>query len=69
MEWAREIEYVIDQGGEVSTPLTNKVRNFGHIIDLHVADLKEVGKPICRSKRAVLRTPKKDSGRFKRRFS
>jgi len=63
MEWAREIEHVIDQGGEISTPLTNKVRNFGHIIDLHVADLKEVGKPIRRSKRAVLKSLKKDLGR------
>jgi len=63
MEWAREVEHVIDQGGEVSTPLTNKVRNFGHIIDLHIADLKEVGKPIRRSKRAVLKSLKKDLGR------
>jgi len=58
MEWARQIEHVIDHGGEVSMPLSNKVRDFDHIVHSRIADLKEVGSqcvgqgvPVSRSKK------------------
>ncbi len=61
--WAREIEHIIDEGGEPSSPSVNQVRNISHVIDLHISDLLEVGKPIRRSKRAVLEALKRDLGR------
>ena len=44
-DWARDTEFNIDQGGEVTTPSSSKLRTFGQLVDLHVRDLKEVGKP------------------------
>ena len=61
-DWARDTEFSIDQGGEVTTPASSKLRTFGQLIDLHVRDLKEVGKPIRRSKQAVLESLKRDLG-------
>jgi len=61
--WAREIEHIIDEGGEPSSPTVSQVRTLSHVIDLHVSDLREVGKPIRRSKWAVLKALKRDLGR------
>lgn len=63
LEWARDTEYLIDNGGEVTTPLANKASSIGHLIDLHIADMLEVGKPLLRSKRAVLKSLKRDLGK------
>lgn len=63
--WARDIEFHIDQGKEVSTPNARHARTVSHLIDLHIADFQEVGKPIRRSKMAVLEALKRDLGRVK----
>ena len=41
------------------------VRMFSDIVDLHVQDMQEVGKPIGRSKRAVLESLKIALGSYK----
>ena len=61
-EWAIETERMIDLGCD---PISRKLgipRTFANLIDLHIADLLEVGKPIRRSKQAVLETLKNDIG-------
>lgn len=53
-EWALEAERSIDRGLTPRVVDPNTIRTFADIIDLHVNDLQEVGKPIRRSKSAVL---------------
>lgn len=53
-EWAVASENLIDKG---RTPLVRRARGtktFGDLIDLHIDDMKEVGKPPGRSKAATL---------------
>jgi hypothetical protein len=49
-----EAERNIDRGVDPNSPDPKSVRTFGRIIDLHIADHKEIGKAIRRSKSAVL---------------
>ncbi len=65
--WTNEIEHLIDQGGEPSSQRTGKPRTISDLIDLHIADLIEVKKPLRRSKRAVLEALKRDLGSTKLR--
>ena len=61
-EWIVETERLIDIG---SDPVSHKVgnpRTIADLIELHIADLLEVGKPIRRSKRAVLNALKSSLG-------
>ncbi len=37
-------------------------KTIGYLIDFHISDLSEVGKPVRNSKRAVLNSFKKDLG-------
>ena len=53
-EWVIETERLIDLGGEPSKNESRKAKTIGDLIDLHIADLQEVRKPLRRSKRAVL---------------
>jgi integrase len=53
-EWGLEIERNIDRGVLPNSPDPKSVRTFAKIIDLHIMDHQEVGKPIRRSKAAVL---------------
>ncbi len=53
-EWALEAERSIDRGLTLRVIHSKDVRTFSDIIDLHIHDIQEVGKPIRRSKAAVL---------------
>lgn len=60
--WARDTEHLIDQGGEPTTAQAHHAKTIGNLIDLHIADLQDVGKPLRRSKRTVLDALKRDLG-------
>lgn len=63
--WATETEGRIDRG-EVPTPeRAARLRTFGELIDLHIDDMKSVGKAPRRSKAATLRMLKARLGRKK----
>ena len=53
-EWALEAERSIDRGLTPRAVDLKAVRTFGDLVDLHINDLQEVGKPIRRSKSTVL---------------
>jgi integrase len=53
-EWALETERNIDRGLDPNAVSPKVIRTFADIINLHVSDMLEVGKPIRRSKSAVL---------------
>ena len=53
-EWALATERNIDRGVLPNSPDPKSVRTLASIIDLHISDHKEVGKPIRRSKSNVL---------------
>ena len=61
-EWVVETERMIDLGGEPSKNSNGKAKTIGDLIDLHIADLQEVRKPLRRSKQAVLHALKDDLG-------
>lgn len=61
-EWAVETERLIDMGCEPSSRKVGTPKTIGDLIELHISDLQEVGKPIRRSKRAVLEALKRDVG-------
>jgi hypothetical protein len=52
--WTREQEDRADQGQSISTRPTAAPRTIAHLIQLHRADLAEVGKVVGRSKRFTL---------------
>jgi hypothetical protein len=52
--WATDIESRIDRGETPTSARARGVASFGELIDLHVADMKEVGKAPGRSKEATL---------------
>ena len=52
--WALEAEYRIDKGDAPSPVRANRLQTFGDLIDLHIADMKEVGEAPGRSKDATL---------------
>ena len=52
--WAIDEERRIDRGEPSTKSKRSDARTFGDLVRLHVADLREVGKPIGRSKAASL---------------
>lgn len=60
--WAIDAERQIDRGEMPSTSRIAKLKTFGDLIDLHIADMKEVGKAPGRSKDATLRMLKRELG-------
>ena len=61
--WALEAERSIDRGVSVKRRvLSDAPRTFRDLVDLHAADLQEVGKPIRRSKAAVMEALKRSLG-------
>jgi integrase len=60
--WAVDAERQIDRGETPSTSRIGKLRMFGELVDLHIADMKEVGKAPGRSKGATLRMLKRELG-------
>lgn len=63
--WALDMERSIDRIGSPKPRAAVKAKTFGDIIDLHVEDMQEVGRPPRRSKAAVLEALKKDLGSTK----
>jgi hypothetical protein len=53
-EWALEVERAIDRGVAITSKRPKGTSTFADLIDLHTADLVEVGKPIRHSKSALL---------------
>lgn len=63
--WALDAERQIDRG---ETPLASRIariQTFGELIDLHVEDMKEVGKAPGRSKDATLQMLKREFGKLR----
>lgn len=63
-KWARETEIHVDEGKTVSSRHSTKLRSFGDLVDAHIADMLEVGKPLRRSKAYSLDLLKKRLGRL-----
>ncbi len=61
--WARQAETRVDQGMAPNKSSISRLKNFSNLIDLHIADMCEVGKPPLRSKAATLETLKRDLGK------
>ncbi|HEX4294204.1 MAG TPA: hypothetical protein VHZ29_08725, partial [Rhizomicrobium sp.] len=53
-EWASNAEAQIDKGHTPSGRRARSAKTFGALIDLHIDDMKDVGKPPQRSKSATL---------------
>ncbi|CAN5339498.1 hypothetical protein BH09PSE1_BH09PSE1_31200 [soil metagenome] len=52
--WATEVEAQITRGESPRSSTVSKARTFGRLIDIHIADMKEVGKAPGRTKIATL---------------
>lgn len=61
-EWVIATKRLSDPGGEPSKNGSGKAKTIGDLIDLHIADLHEVRKPLRRSKRAALNALRSDMG-------
>lgn len=61
-KWGVDAERQIDRGETPTLSRVGKLRTFGDLIDLHIADMKEVGKPPRRSKAATLKMLKRRLG-------
>lgn len=61
--WARQAETRVDQGLAPNKSSVSRLQTFGDLIDLHITDMCEVGKPPRRSKAATLTMPKRDLGK------
>ena len=62
--WARQAETRVDQGLAPNKSSVSRLQTFGDLIDLHITDMCEVGKPPRRSKAATLTTLKRDLDRL-----
>lgn len=63
--WATEVEGQIDKGQTPAPSKSARLRTFGELIDLHIEDMKSVGKAPRRSKAATLKMLKARLGRRK----
>ncbi|MDB5495406.1 MAG: integrase family protein [Phenylobacterium sp.] len=61
-DWAIDREREIDRGETPKTRRTTGVQTFGDLVDLHIADMKEVGKAPGRTKEATLLALKRELG-------
>ena len=61
-EWVSKTERLIDMDCEPRSKKVGRAKTIADLIDLHIEDLWEVGKPIHRSKRAVLEALKRELG-------
>jgi hypothetical protein len=60
--WAVDAERQIDRGETPTVSRVGKLKTFGELIDLHISDMKEVGKAPGRSKSATLKMLKHELG-------
>lgn len=63
--WALEMERRADQGRVLSKRSPTALKTLGDLIDIHIADMAEVGKPLRRSKAFSLKLLKERLGRTK----
>jgi len=63
--WARRIESEIDNGKTPARKDVAGVKTLGALVDLHIEDMKEVGKPFGRTKAYSLELIKDRLGRSK----
>lgn len=63
--WARHIENEIDSGKTPARKNMGDVKTFGALIDLHIEDMKEVGKVLGRSKAFSLELLKNRLGKVR----
>ena len=61
--WALEMERRVDRGESVSAKRPGHISTFGDLVDLHIADMLEVKRPLRRSKAYSLRKLKDHLGR------
>lgn len=61
-EWALKMERRVDRGESVSKNIPDDLSTFSHLIDLHIADMLEVGKALRRSKTYTLEKLKEKIG-------
>jgi hypothetical protein len=64
-EWATDMEAQIDRGHAPSGRRARSAKTFSALIDLHIDDMKEVGKPPGRSKSATLEMLQREPGAHK----
>ncbi|MCC8947832.1 site-specific integrase [Bradyrhizobium sp. Arg62] len=64
-DWALDMERSIDRSGSPKPRAAVKAKTFGDIVDLHVEDMHDVGRPPRRSKAAVLEALKEELGSTK----
>ena len=64
-EWATEAEAQIDRGHAPSGRRARSAKTFGALIELHIDDMKEVGKPPRRSKSATLEMLQRELGKLR----
>lgn len=62
-DWAIDREREIDRGESPKSPRIADIETFGDLVDLHIDDMKEVGKAPRRTKEATLRALKRELGR------
>ena len=62
--WARETERRIDRGESHNRRGPSRLRSFGDLVDLHIEDMRDVGKPLRRSKGYSLKLLKARLGRL-----
>jgi integrase len=62
--WAVDAERQIDRGEAPATSRIGKLKTFGELIDLHIEDMKDVGKAPGRSKDATLQMLKRQLGKL-----
>lgn len=60
--WAIDVERQIDRGQTPTKSRIARLRTFGHLIDLHIADMKAVGRAPGRTKTATLAMLKRELG-------
>ena len=65
LSWSLEADRRTDQGRDIIVPKITGFNTFGQLIDLHIADMIEVDKPLGRSKEFTLRSLKKNLGKLK----
>ena len=63
--WALDAERQSDQGRAINAAIITDFNSFDQLIDLHLKDMREVGKPLARSKDYALRTLRKHLGKIK----
>ena len=51
--WTRQAETRVDQGLAPNKSSVSRLQTFGDLIDLHIVDMFEVGKPLRRGKAAT----------------